>query len=147
MRNLVDGVFLKSYNVWLMFECDYNVLIEKLNALGIPTDVSRKGYCTLNSKIFDDAYDYFICLEFLNEHLDSFTILPLFCKDNPQKTYKHIQQNLVRILGYPNKWYPMTNCMSPAYKKYYWKIGNVQIIHKLYERFYYEDTIQIKQIR
>ena len=146
MRNLVDGVFLKSYDIWMMFEWDYNMLIEKLDASGIAKDASRKGYLTLKSKIFDDADDYFIGLEFSNERLDSLAILPLFCKGNPQKTYKHIQQNLVRTIGYPNRWKSMTNWLSPTYKKHDWKRGNVRITHKLYERFYYEDTIQIKLI-
>ena len=144
MRNLIDGVFLKSYDIWLMFEWDYNVLVEKLDELNIPKDISRKGYCTLKSKIFDDADEYFIGIKFSNGQMDSLAILPMFCIDSPQKTYKHIQQCLVKTLGHPQLWYLFDNWLSPNYKKNCWRRGRVQIIHTLYERFVFEDVTEIK---
>lgn len=145
MKNLVDSIFLDTYNIPISYTYGMQDIICAL-APFTSCSVSRNKI-TVWSKLFGLENTFRIVFSFNMDFIDYISIFPSQADSEGKSLFRRVQRKLVCFLGPPaNIIESFLNSFNNDYKRHIWRFNNVKIAHLFWEHFGFCEEINIQFI-
>lgn len=145
MKNLVDSIFLDTYNIPISYTCGMQDLI---CALAPFTSCSvSENKITIWSKLIGLENTFRIVFSFNMDFIDYISIFQSQADSEGRELFRRVQRKMLCFLGPPsNIIESFLNSFNNNYKRYIWRFNNVKITHSSWEHFGFCEEINIQLI-
>ena len=145
MKNLVDSIFLDTYNILISYTYGMQDII---CALAPFTSCSvSENKITVESKLFGLKNTFRIVFSFNTDFIDYISILSSQADSEGRELFRRVQRKMVCFFGPPsNIIESFLNSFIYDYKRHIWRLNNVKITHSFWEHFGFCEEINIQLI-
>lgn len=145
MKNLIDSIFLDTYNIPISYAYGMQNLICVLSPF-TSCSVSENNIMVA-SKLFGLENTFRIVFSFNMDFIDYISISPLQADGEGKELFHKVQRKMICFLGPPsNIIESFLNSFNDDYKRHIWRFDNVKITHLFWEHFGLCEEIKIQLI-
>ena len=142
MKNLIDGIFLDTYNMSIPYACGMQDVICALSPAAVYW--ISENMLTIESKLLGLEDTFRIVFSFGVNSIDCISASPFQADGDSKELFRRVQKRLVCILGFPTNIMDfLLNSLNDDYKNHVWKFSTVKITHSFWEHFSFREDIII----
>lgn len=145
MKNLVDGIFLDTYNILISYTHGMQDIICALAPFASCSVSDNR--LIIDSKLLGLNNLFRIVFTFDMNLIDNISIFPLRADSEGKELFHRVQRKLAYSLGIPsNVIESFLNFFNNDYKRHVWRFNNIKITHSFWEHFGFCEEINIQLI-
>lgn len=144
MKNLIDSIFLDTYNMSISYACGMQDVICALSP--VASYWISENTLTTESKLFGLEDTFRIVFSFGVNSIDCISASPFQVDGDSKELFRRVQKKLVCILGFPTNIAGFLLNLLNDDKKHVWAFSIVKITHSFWEHFGFREEIVIQPI-
>lgn len=145
MKNFVDGIFLDTYGISILYSYGMRDIICVLAPFKSCSVSGNR--LTVESKLFGLENTFRIVFLFGTDYIDYISIFPVQAENDGKELFCKVQRKLACFLGPPSSFIEsFLNSLNNDYKRHIWRFHNIKITHSFWEHFGFCEEINIQFI-